>query len=95
MQKFGAFILVAAFAVLGAHCGGSSDEEVRAIAVVSGQGILGNVTFTQKSCSSPTYVEISIGGLKEGHHGFHIHDKGDLSGGCLSTLGHYNPDKVS
>ncbi|CAH1399260.1 unnamed protein product [Nezara viridula] len=32
-----------------------------------------------------------IEGLSPGQHGFHIHEKGDVSMGCASTLGHYNP----
>ena len=39
-------------------------------------------------------VEISINlkGLKPGLHGFHIHEFGDMSDGCASMGGHYNPD---
>ena len=25
-------------------------------------------------------------------HGFHIHESGDLFGGCKTTGGHYNPN---
>lgn len=57
--------------------------------------MVGNITFSQSSCVEPVLVEISIEGFEgAGKHGFHIHEKGDISGGCLSTLGHYNPDKV-
>ena len=27
-------------------------------------------------------------------HGFHVHETGDISGGCVSTGGHYNPAGV-
>ena len=29
--------------------------------------------------------------LPEGPHGFHVHQYGDFSNGCLSAGGHYNP----
>lgn len=32
-----------------------------------------------------------VTGLTPGDHGFHIHETGDLSKGCSSLLGHYNP----
>lgn len=34
---------------------------------------------------------MEIEGITPGLHGFHIHEKGDLSGGCKSAGGHYNP----
>lgn len=70
---------------------------MRAIAVIRGnEGVAGNITFSQSSCTEPgVYVEVSIIGLKPGSHGFHVHEKGDLSDGCLSTGGHYNPDRLA
>lgn len=41
-----------------------------------------------------TLVKGRITGLSEGEHGFHIHEFGDLSKGCESAGGHYNPDNV-
>uniref|UniRef100_A0A1B0DD21 superoxide dismutase n=1 Tax=Phlebotomus papatasi TaxID=29031 RepID=A0A1B0DD21_PHLPP len=75
---------------------GSSMENkpLRAIAVLSqSDTVRGNITFSQPSCTEPTFVEISIEGLPPGPHGFHIHERGDLSGGCGSTGSHFNPDK--
>lgn len=54
----------------------------------------GNVTLTQASANDPLHIEVSLVGLAPGYHGFHVHEKGDLSGGCLSTGGHYNPNQV-
>jgi len=56
--------------------------------------VKGNVTFTQNDCGQNVHVRVQLEGLKEGKHGFHIHEKGDLTNGCVSMGAHYNPDKV-
>ena len=43
---------------------------------------------------TPTLIKGRIQGLKPGEHGFHIHEFGDMSDGCASMGGHYNPDGV-
>jgi Cu-Zn family superoxide dismutase len=43
---------------------------------------------------TPTLVKGTITGLTPGEHGFHIHEFGDMSKGCESMGGHYNPDGV-
>ena len=43
---------------------------------------------------TPTLIKGSISGLAPGKHGFHIHEFGDMSEGCKSMGGHYNPDNV-
>lgn len=70
---------------------------MRAITVLqdSNGRVYGNVTFSQSECGNPVLVDVAIHSLQPGPHGFHIHEKGDLTNGCLSTGGHYNPDKVS
>ena len=79
----------------------SSSSSPRSTAVVvlgplpndkNDSGVRGIVTFTQsKSGSSPVIVKASLTGLKPGKHGFHIHSLGDLSKGCASAGGHFNP----
>ena len=34
-----------------------------------------------------------IKGLKDGLHGIHIHEFGNLTNGCTTAGGHYNPFK--
>ena len=41
-----------------------------------------------------TLIKGTITGLTPGEHGFHIHEFGDMSDGCKSMGGHYNPDGV-
>ena len=43
---------------------------------------------------TPTLIKGTITGLKPGLHGYHIHEFGDMSDGCKSMGGHYNPDNV-
>jgi len=44
---------------------------------------------------TPTLIKGTITGLEPGAHGFHIHEFGDMSDGCKSMGGHYNPDAVN
>ena len=53
-------------------------------------GVSGTVTFTE--VKGGVHVVAHVEGLTPGKHGFHIHEKGDLSKADLtSTGGHYNP----
>lgn len=55
------------------------------------QGVSGVIRFEQVHGSVITRVYGEIRGLKDGNHGFHIHEWGDLSAGCESAGAHYNP----
>jgi Cu-Zn family superoxide dismutase len=55
--------------------------------------VQGNILFMQAP-GTPTLIKGTITGLKPGEHGFHIHEFGDMSKGCESMGGHYNPDGV-
>ncbi|KOB70586.1 Superoxide dismutase [Cu-Zn] [Operophtera brumata] len=65
------------------------------VAVVFAQygevNIQGNITFTQL-LDGKTHVSGVIYGLPAGQYGFHVHEKGDITGGCLSTGAHFNPE---
>ncbi|XP_029835596.3 LOW QUALITY PROTEIN: superoxide dismutase [Cu-Zn], chloroplastic [Ixodes scapularis] len=52
--------------------------------------ISGIVRFVQTSNWS-VEVTVNVTGLPPGSHGFHIHQYGDISKGCASAGGHYNP----
>ncbi|KAI8875901.1 copper/zinc superoxide dismutase [Backusella circina FSU 941] len=64
---------------------------VNAVAVLKGADVSGVVKFTQENENSPVVVDASFTGLKPGQHGFHIHEFGDNTNGCISAGPHYNP----
>ena len=55
--------------------------------------VKGTILLMQKP-GTPTLIKGRISGLEPGEHGFHIHEFGDMSDGCKSMGGHYNPDGV-
>lgn len=63
---------------------------MNAVAVFLNQPIQGKVIFTQKNISSPVILDFRLSGF---HHisAIHIHEYGDLSEGCKSLGGHFNP----
>uniref|UniRef100_P07505 Superoxide dismutase [Cu-Zn], chloroplastic n=3 Tax=Spinacia oleracea TaxID=3562 RepID=SODCP_SPIOL len=65
----------------------------KAVAVLKGtSNVEGVVTLTQED-DGPTTVNVRISGLAPGKHGFHLHEFGDTTNGCMSTGPHFNPDK--
>lgn len=62
-----------------------------AVCVLEGdKGVKGTINFTE-TADGKTSVTGQIDGLKPGNHGFHIHQFGDYSGGCVSAGSHFNP----
>ncbi|XP_064617473.1 superoxide dismutase [Cu-Zn] B-like [Liolophura sinensis] len=65
-----------------------------------GQNVHGVVRMRQRSCNwckEAVEISVTVSGLQpsegviKNKHGFHVHEFGDLSGGCASAGGHYNP----
>ncbi|EGG16639.1 superoxide dismutase [Cavenderia fasciculata] len=66
---------------------------LKAVCVLQGEAVKGVVRFTQDGKDAPVSVEYEVTGLKEGDHGFHVHQFGDTTNGCLSAGPHFNPHK--
>ncbi|EFH57204.1 copper/zinc superoxide dismutase [Arabidopsis lyrata subsp. lyrata] len=67
----------------------------KAVAVLKGTSdVEGVVTLTQDD-SGPTSVNVRITGLTPGPHGFHLHEFGDTTNGCVSTGPHFNPNNMT
>lgn len=62
------------------------------MAVLSGK-VRGTIIFRSNRLGR-TDITGELTGLSPGLHGFHVHESGDLSGGCASASGNYNPFKL-
>ena len=65
---------------------------IKAIAVFDTKKIKGIVRFTEDVKHECVIIDIHINGLKKnGLHGFHVHECGDMSKQCESMCAHFNP----
>ena len=63
---------------------------VKAVCVLQGDA-KGTLYFEQPDNSPDVKVTGQVCGLKQGLHGFHIHEFGDNTNGCTSAGPHFNP----
>ncbi|KAM0949596.1 putative superoxide dismutase [Dioscorea sansibarensis] len=67
----------------------------KAVAVLKGNSdVEGVVTLIQED-DGPTTVKVRVTGLTPGFHGFHLHEFGDTTNGCISTGAHFNPNNLT
>jgi len=66
---------------------------MKAVCVLKGEVVNGTVHFEQNEDGAVT-VTGELTGLKDGLHGFHVHQFGDNTNGCTSAGPHFNPDGV-
>jgi len=65
---------------------------INAVCVLAGEAVKGVVRLSQETADCPVEISGEINGLKEGLHGFHIHEFGDNTNGCTSAGAHFNPN---
>ncbi|CAK9801080.1 Superoxide dismutase [Cu-Zn] [Anthophora quadrimaculata] len=63
---------------------------VKAVCVLQGDA-KGTLFFEQPDKCETVKVTGQVTGLKQGLHGFHIHEFGDNTNGCTSAGAHFNP----
>jgi Cu-Zn family superoxide dismutase len=69
----------------------TTKKPISCIAVFDGK-IKGTVIFTEDLTNNCVQINIQLSGLKKnGKHGFHVHEAGDLSNQCESMCAHFNP----
>jgi len=66
----------------------------KAVCVLLGEQVKGVLHFEQAS-NGPVEIKGEITGLTPGNHGFHVHEFGDYTNGCMSSGPHFNPTKTT
>lgn len=52
---------------------------------------IGYILFLQPKSAEEVIVRVNLNNVPEGAHGIHIHEYGDMSGGCETMGKHFNP----
>jgi Cu-Zn family superoxide dismutase len=67
-------------------------QKIQAIAFFNEKKIKGSVIFIEDLKKKDVIIDINLSGLKKNAlMGFHVHEAGDLSDGCMSACAHFNP----
>ncbi|KAG9510645.1 Superoxide dismutase [Cu-Zn] [Fragariocoptes setiger] len=75
------------------YVAGDTKMSKKAVCVLKGDaGVSGTIYFEQSSTGGPVKVTGEVKGLESGEHGFHIHEFGDTTNGCVSAGPHFNVD---
>uniref|UniRef100_A0A0A7DP43 Superoxide dismutase [Cu-Zn] n=2 Tax=Saccharinae TaxID=1648026 RepID=A0A0A7DP43_SACSP len=72
-----------------------ADASKKAVAVLKGTSEVEGVVTLMQDDDGPTTVNVRITGLTPGLHGFHLHEFGDTTNGCISTGPHFNPNNLT
>jgi len=70
---------------------GNRSKMGKAVCVVNGENVKGTIFFSQADDKSPVEITGELTGLSKGQHGFHVHEFGDNTNGCMSSGPHFNP----
>lgn len=73
-----------------------NNKQISAIAVFPSNvpkksKVSGTVVFRESARSDKIIIDINLGGLSPGKHGFHIHETGNLTDDCSNCGAHFNP----
>ncbi|GIX70045.1 superoxide dismutase [Caerostris darwini] len=66
-------------------------ERAAAVCRLHNGTVTATINFKRERVTAPVTVSGEISGLAQGLHGFHVHQYGDLSQGCVSAGPHFNP----
>ncbi|XP_043464624.1 superoxide dismutase [Cu-Zn], chloroplastic-like isoform X2 [Leptopilina heterotoma] len=82
--------------LIAASCG----QELKAVVKlvpnnVAKLNVTGILLISQSVKNGPVTITGTIYGIPPGLHGFHVHEKGDMTKGCISTGKHFNPERVN
>jgi len=70
-----------------------TENKLKAICVLhqNKNSVEGVINFSQNNKTNKVRVQYTITGLSDGKHGFHVHEYGNLTDGCMSACAHFNP----